>query len=79
MSKFNQDGLVFDYDDEADVLYITDPVLNTDPIADMNDKGVIIRRNGKKKICGITILDFMKRIKGGERIQTHLHADFQLA
>ena len=78
MKKIHE-GLIFDYDEKADVLYITDPELNERPTGEMTDEGVIVRWNNKKKICGLTVLDFMKRVKGGEKIQTHLHVAFQPA
>lgn len=81
MDKFVKHGLVFEYDEEADVLYISDPDLNIDPIGDMNDEGIIIRKNPKSgKICGITILDFMKRTKENKTgIPTGVAATFQPA
>jgi uncharacterized protein YuzE len=81
MDQFVKHGLIFDYDDEADVLYITDPTLNVEPIGEMNDEGIIVRRNPDNgKICGITILDFMKRTKENKNgILTNLSATFQVA
>ena len=80
MAEFVKDGLIFDYDHEADVLYISNPSSNIEPIGEMNDEGIIVRRNPKtNEICGITILDFMKRTKKGHGIPTHLSAHWQAA
>ncbi len=80
IGQFKPDGLIIDYDKEADVLYITDPQTNINPVAEMVEEGLLIRRDESKGICGITILNFMQRVKehsGG--IQTKLHAKFQTA
>lgn len=80
MEKFVKDGLIFDYDEEADTLYISDPSLNVNPQGEMTDDGIIVRRNPKTdEICGITILDFLKRTKKGHGIPTHLSAHWQAA
>ena len=80
MAEFVKDGLVFDYDEAADVLYISNPTSNINPVGEMNDEGIIVRKNPETgEICGITILDFTKRTKKGHGIPTHLHAQWQAA
>lgn len=58
--KFPAKRMWFDYDDEADVLYISfrRPQGATD--SELRDDGVIIRRKGKE-IVGLTILDASAR------------------
>ncbi len=71
-------GLDFAYDDDADVLYITDPTIESkEMIGNLDDDGVIVNHDPmSNKIAGITILDFMKRMKTGS-LSTRIKAVLQ--
>ncbi len=52
-----------EYDEEADVLYISFGHPEPADDADVTDEGVVIRTKGDK-IVGLTVLNAAKRIKG---------------
>lgn len=56
LAKYGQDKLFIDYDEEADVLYISfgKPQKADDSVHGEND---IIRRKKEKKIIGLTVLN----------------------
>lgn len=77
----NSDRLIFSYDQEADVLYVS--IGNPKPgISEETKDGIVLRYDvDTNKLIGFTIVDFLARFKG-EKVKTfptHLRAELQLA
>ncbi|RJP36791.1 MAG: DUF2283 domain-containing protein [Phycisphaerales bacterium] len=60
LAKLPTRRIVVDYDDEADVLYISFERPQKATASDMRDDGIIVHRRGKQ-VVGITILDASTR------------------
>lgn len=77
----NNDRLIFSYDKEADVLYISAGKPKAGISEEMKD-GIVLRYDiATNKLIGFTIVDFLASFKGKKikTFPTHLKTEFQPA